>query len=433
MGPIPILILGGVVFYLYEKDKNPAWSPFARLLATPVDKVVALEKVKVTSVPTPSAAMALDPNMSSAEVEQVNSVLTTETDPKKIAAHAIAHDAFGNDNSARALAAKANAVAQAKAMGASDVDIHKKQIEAAAETPPAAAVGWEPWRRDRHHHHYWPLGEEAVLPEFAGWGPYIAGFERDRDSREMHGRSREMHGRGHPMHSRGREMHGEMHSRGHPMHGEMHGRSRGMHGEMHGRGHGMHGMYGRGHGMHGMYGRGHEMQFEGQEEMMPEVPEEGVMPHHRHRHHHRHLTEEQLQQQQLAEQGMQPPPMNQGDQGDQGTQTPVGIPLGGGGAMAATAVPAGTDTGDQASAESTQGWWPSAGDEYSYFPQQGLESTPRSEMAYYPPHEPSGGAAYYPLTPVGDFGGYGYIGEGGLGGLGGYGSWGSFGGWGHGL
>lgn len=127
------------------------------------------------------------------------------------------------------------------------------------------------------------------------------------------------------------------------------------------------------------------------------------------------------------------PPMDQDDQSME-AQTPVGIPIGGGGAMAATALPgaagtdAATDAGAQAGTEVAQGWWPAPGDEYSYFPQQGLQGG-----AYYPPHEPSGGSAYYPMQPTGDYGGYGYIGEGGLGGLGGYGSWGSFGGWGHGL
>ena len=135
MGPLAIAALGGAIYYIYEKQKNPAWSPFTRLLATPVDKVVALEKVKVTSVPTPSSTVALDPHMTTDQVKQVNQTLTSETDPKKIAAHAIALGASGHDNSAMALAAKANAVGEAKATGAHDVDIHLKQIEAAQAIP----------------------------------------------------------------------------------------------------------------------------------------------------------------------------------------------------------------------------------------------------------------------------------------------------------
>jgi hypothetical protein len=134
MGPLAILLIGGTIFYVYEKEKNPAWSPFTRLLSTPVDKVVALEKVKVTSVPTPSPTVALDPHMTTDQVKQVNRTLSSETDPKKIAAHAIALGIAGHDNSALALAAKANAVGEAKAMGAHDVDIHGKQIEAARAT-----------------------------------------------------------------------------------------------------------------------------------------------------------------------------------------------------------------------------------------------------------------------------------------------------------
>src|SRR5271170_6450592 len=135
MGPLAIILIGGVGYYIYEKEKNPAWSPFTRLLSTPVDKVVALEKVKVTSVPTPSPTVALDPHMTTDQVKQVNQTLASETDPKKIAAHAIALSAAGHDNSSMALAAKANAVGEAKATGANDVDIHLKQIEAARAAP----------------------------------------------------------------------------------------------------------------------------------------------------------------------------------------------------------------------------------------------------------------------------------------------------------
>lgn len=135
MGPLAIVALGGAIYYIYEKQKNPAWSPFTQLLSTPVDKVVALEKVKVTSVPTPSPTVGLDPHMTTDQVKQVNQTLTSETDPKKIAAHAIALGAVGHENSSMALAAKASAVGEAKATGAHDVDIHLKQIEAAQMSP----------------------------------------------------------------------------------------------------------------------------------------------------------------------------------------------------------------------------------------------------------------------------------------------------------
>ena len=134
MEPITVVILAGVAYYAYEKNKNPAWTPFATLLATPLDKAVALEKVKVTSVPTPSPTVALDPHMTTDQVKQVNIALTTETDPVKLAAHAEALGQLGHESSGKALAAKANAVGEAKALGASDVAIHMKHAEAAASS-----------------------------------------------------------------------------------------------------------------------------------------------------------------------------------------------------------------------------------------------------------------------------------------------------------
>jgi peptidoglycan hydrolase-like protein with peptidoglycan-binding domain len=131
MKPLTLLILGGGAYYLYEKGKNPEWSPFA-WFASPGERHVALEKVKVASVPTPSPTVALDPGMSTDQVKQVNAALTTETDPVKIAAHGRALADLGHESSAAALAAKAKAVGQAKAKGASDSEIHKKQLEAAS-------------------------------------------------------------------------------------------------------------------------------------------------------------------------------------------------------------------------------------------------------------------------------------------------------------
>jgi len=135
MKPLTLLILGGGAYYLYEKGKNPEWSPFA-WLSSPGDKHVALEKVKIASVPTPSPTVALDPGMSTDQVKQVNVALTTETDPVKIAAHGKALADLGHESSAAALHAKAKAVGQAKAKGASEAEIHMKQLEAAS---PAAS------------------------------------------------------------------------------------------------------------------------------------------------------------------------------------------------------------------------------------------------------------------------------------------------------
>lgn len=518
MGPLAIVALGGVIYYIYEKEKNPAWSPFTRLLSTPVDKVIALEKVKVTSVPTPSPTVALDPHMTTDQVKQVNQTLSSETDPKKIAAHAIALGAAGHDNSALALAAKANAVGEAKAMGAHDVDIHSKQIEAARATPsdhvpvpldaPMTACEAQVLlnvltSRQGHSsvegvpvplqitnvfdadtsHLIRVFQAEVHLPATgmmdsetvkalrigalspdaleagsvaAGWGPVASGvggpvatgfyghpyahqydgwsqpWEHGYSPRQLTGwpwrygwngfvgqRGHEFErGRGHEQFGRGREPFGE------------------------------YAPYGRGHEQ---FGHGREHFGHGREQFGEYAPQYGMgeMPMH---HHHRHLNEQQLLQQQLLQQQQaeQLPPWHphhprhrhhrhphemmqpQDPMEAQEAAAPAGMPIGGGGGAAAMAAPLAVEA-DHASDTTTQGWWPAPGDEYSYFPQQGLELTPRGEAAYYPPHEPSGGAAYWPLTPVGDFGGYGYIGEGGLGGLGGYGSWGSFGGWGHGL
>jgi len=442
MGPLAIIVIGGVAYYIYEKQKNPAWSPFAKVFSTPADKVVALEKVKVTSVPTPGPTVALDPHMTTDQVKQVNQTLTTETDPKKIAAHAVASGAAGHTNSAFALAAKANAVGEAKAMGATDVDVHRKQIEAAAQAPaghapvpidaPMPACEAQVLLNVLSHGHadvegiLMPLPitnafdadtthmirvfqsevqlpatgimdqataqrlRETVLgmpahatphaPEHvAAWGPALAGATGPQIVGQIVG----WDGHEHPW------RHGFEHGLwGHP------GFERPEH-----------------RGFERPFERGfhpHPRPFYGQEMMPPPPP-----PWRHHRHHHRHpmmmeeMAMQQPMQQPMQEQIMQP--MQQAAAQDAGTQDAA------------------------ASTEAAQGWWPGAGDEYSFFPEQGLHMTPRGEAAYYPPHEPSGGTAFWPMQPTGDYGGYGWIGEGGLGGLGGYGSWGSFGGWGHGL
>ena len=139
MEPITLALLGAGGYYAWKKNKNPEWSPLAWLSATPLDKAVALERVKVASVPTPASTAALDPGMSTHQVRAVNAALTSETDPGVIRAHADALDSLGHTSSAAALDAKATAVGEAKALGASDADIHVKQLEAQA---PAAAVGW---------------------------------------------------------------------------------------------------------------------------------------------------------------------------------------------------------------------------------------------------------------------------------------------------
>ncbi len=463
MGPLAIVALGGVIYYVYEKQKNPAWSPFARLLATPVDKVVALEKVKVTSVPTPSPTVALDPHMTTDQVKQVNRTLSSETDPKKIAAHAIALGAAGHDNSAMALAAKASAVGEAKAMGAHDIDIHGKQIEAAAATPsehvpvpldaPMTACEAQVLlnvltSRQGHFdvegvpvplqitnvfdadtsHLIRVFQAEAHLPATgtmdsgtakalrigalspdalqggpvaAGWGPVASGAGGPVATGFY----------GHPYHPYAHNFGGwsqpwqhgyhPWHHRwaGWPWHGFVGQRGREFE---HGRGH-----EGRGREQF----RGHEQFGRGREHFAAEE-----MPHH----HHRHLMQQQLLEQQQAEQMppwhphhhhhhhhrhphemMQPEdPMTA-----QETAAPAGMPIGGGGGAAAMAAPLAVEadhTADTAATTTTQGWW---------FP----------DVEAYDPYSNSG------------FGGYGSIGWGGPGGLGGYGSWGSFGGWGHGL
>jgi len=396
MKPITLAILAAAGYYVYEKNKNPQWYPFASILAHPHEKIIALEKVKVTSVPTPHEGAALDPNMTTELVKQVNATLSHETDPHKIAAHAEALHDLGHTSSANALAAKANAVGEAKALGADDVDIHREQIA-------------------------------AVTPEVAGWGPVAVGYGPaivgnrgflPSDNAEPHGHARhpvQGRGRGPVGHDRefgrGREMgrgRAAEYRRPHPQQGFA---QQGFGNQ--GFDPGMQGMQ----GMQGMEGGGDDafadlaaelhltpqqirelqrrfqMERRQREMHMHGEPNVTMHPQHRRRHHHR---PEAIQQQQQVQQ-VQP------DQGvpDQGV-LPVGVPMGGGGAAAATALPADPDAGaTDSGATATQGW--------------------HVQPFGYDPYDNSG------------FGGYGSVGHGGLEGMGGYGSWGSFGGWGHGL
>lgn len=171
----------GVGYTVYRRRENPAWTPWSALLASTHDKVLALEKVKVTSVPTPHETAALDPGMSTDQVKQVNASLSNETNMQKLANHAVALSALGHDNSAAAVAAKTVAIGEAKATGAKDADLHVKQVEAAAVPISPAAVatgfwgahggwgghgygghGWSrPWGWDRWRQ---PVVEEVIDP-----------------------------------------------------------------------------------------------------------------------------------------------------------------------------------------------------------------------------------------------------------------------------
>lgn len=165
--PLTAVVLGGVAYYVYEKNKNPTWSPLRWLFSSPFEKHAALEAVKITSVPTPDATVALDMGMSTDQVKQVNQTLTTETDPKQIAAHAKALSDLGHGNSAKAVAAKAVAVNEAKALGATDADIHTKQVEAVEAVPNAVKTGWWDMSALQHGGAY---PQEAQAEEMTGWG-----------------------------------------------------------------------------------------------------------------------------------------------------------------------------------------------------------------------------------------------------------------------
>lgn len=199
----------GVGFAVYKRRENPAWTPWSALLSSPHDKAIALEKVKITSVPTPHETAALDPGMSTDQVKQVNASLSNETDMQKLANHAVALSALGHDNSAAAVAAKTVAIGQAKAAGAKDADLHVKQVEAAAvpvTSSPVATGYWGHGEWDRHgdwNRHGWgrhwrgrelgwpaPVVEEVIdpmtgLPVVTGLDPRFArrGFERRGERR----------------------------------------------------------------------------------------------------------------------------------------------------------------------------------------------------------------------------------------------------------
>jgi hypothetical protein len=322
MEPITLAILAAAGYYAYEKNKNPAWTPFASILAHPHDKIIALEKVKVTSVPTPHDAVALDPGMTTELVKQVNSTLTTEIDPKKIAAHAGALSDLGHENSASALAAKADAVGEAKALGASDIDVHRHQCLAALAPAPVEAVGW---------------------------GPVITGYDPFEQHHGGHEGHHEMHRGAHP----GMGMHPGMGT--HPGMGMHHGMHPGM-----GMGMGMHPGMGVHQGMAGQeqhrhltrrqlqqLRRRHELAAQqgqqGQQGQMamPMQDDDTPPPPHHHHHHHHHPQDQQSQ------------------------ALPAGVPMGGGGAAAAMAAPADGSTDAAATDTATTGWF---GHPYGYDP-----------------------------------------------------------------
>jgi len=139
---LTIAVIGGTAYALYKKNRNPYWTPLSTLFATPHELREALQHVRVTSVPTPTPAAALDPGMSPDQAQAVNAVLVTETDEKKLADHAEAAKSAGLSNSGKAIEAKANAVANAKAKGASETDIKKEQVAAAVSSTAPTTTGW---------------------------------------------------------------------------------------------------------------------------------------------------------------------------------------------------------------------------------------------------------------------------------------------------
>jgi hypothetical protein len=382
MQPLTFLILGGLGYYGYKKIQNPIWSPLTSLCASEHDKALALEKVKITSVPTPAATAALDPGMTTDQVHQVNTTLTVETDPQKIAAHADALHDFGHVQSAAALRAKADAALEAKALGASDTELHRKQIEAVAGT------------------------------SIVGWGPYAVGLTpwQQIDAAAAAKRRALAHGRGQQGQGHGQAQHGRAHEqygRGHQQHG--YGRGH----EAYGRGHEAYGhrrhpyeQYGQQYGQE--YGQQYQQPYQQQAyqepeaENVPEVEEELPLEGEEHEGRRgrrgRRLTREQWLEQQLAEERRHHHAHARAHRHEE-VPLPV-VPLAVEPDHAAdVAVP---EVAQDAAVEAAKG---------GFF----------SMEPVYDPYSNSG------------FGGYGELGYGGFGGLGGYGSWGSFGGWGHGL
>ncbi len=149
-----LFLLGLPAFALWRKHRNPHWTPFSTLFATPRELNAALSRVRFTSVPTPALTSALDPGMTSEHVKSVNVTLASETDHGKIKEEAKNAKALGFHNTSKALEAKADAIGQAKAKGATDEDIHRAQLAAQSQQAPSAAVthaaGWDGYGIDRH-------------------------------------------------------------------------------------------------------------------------------------------------------------------------------------------------------------------------------------------------------------------------------------------
>jgi hypothetical protein len=148
---IGYLLIAATALGLWKRHENPHWTPFSTVFATPRQLNEALERVRFTSVPTPTPTAGLDPGMSSDQVQSINVTLSSETDIGKIHQEAATAKALGLENTSKALKAKADAVAAAKAKGATDTDVHKEQLAATAAQPSAAvthAAGFEWGRRD---------------------------------------------------------------------------------------------------------------------------------------------------------------------------------------------------------------------------------------------------------------------------------------------
>jgi hypothetical protein len=127
---IGYILLGGGLYALYKRHENPHWNPVTALLATERELIGKLDRVRVTAIPTPSSTTALDPGMTTDDVDAMNHMLAFETSPAEIQAAAEDAAEAGWDNTAFALASHAEAVGEAKAAGASDEDIAVEQAAA---------------------------------------------------------------------------------------------------------------------------------------------------------------------------------------------------------------------------------------------------------------------------------------------------------------